>query len=40
MLNVAEKHVQASPSRLAEQGIQYHGFHVDDLPDENIEKLE
>jgi len=38
LLNAAEEHVQVSPTKLAVVGIQYHGFHVDDLPESNISR--
>ena len=39
LLNAAEGHVQVSPTKLAVVGIQYHGFHVDDLPESNISRF-
>ena len=36
VLNTAEQHVSVSQSKLAKAGIQYFGFHVDDLPHCNI----
>ena len=38
VLNVAEEHVNASSTKLAVRGIQYHGFHVDDLPECDISR--
>jgi hypothetical protein len=38
ILNAAENHVQVSPTKLAVHGIQYHGFHVDDLPECDISR--
>jgi len=38
VLNAAERDVPASPTKLAAIGIQYHGFHVDDLPDADISR--
>merc|ERR1712227_291043 len=36
ILNAAEGHVSVSSTQLAANRIQYKGFHVDDLPTENI----
>ena len=38
VLNAAEEHVQVSPTKFAVHGIQYHGFHVDDLPECDISR--
>merc|ERR1739838_241938 len=38
ILNAAEEHVQVSPTKFAVHGIQYHGFHVDDLPECDISR--
>lgn len=38
VLNTAEQHVQVSQARYASRGIQYYGFHVDDLPHCNISR--
>lgn len=38
VLNTAEQHVSVSQSKLAKAGIQYFGFHVDDLPHCNISR--
>ena len=32
VLNTAEEHVMVNPAKYANHGIQYFGFHVDDLP--------
>jgi len=32
VLNTAEQHVMVNPAKYANHGIQYYGFHVDDLP--------
>jgi len=32
VLNTAEQHVMVNPAKYANHGIQYFGFHVDDLP--------
>eukprot|EP00090_Calanus_glacialis_P008839 TRINITY_DN17165_c0_g1_i2.p1 TRINITY_DN17165_c0_g1~~TRINITY_DN17165_c0_g1_i2.p1 ORF type:complete len:288 (-),score=49.19 TRINITY_DN17165_c0_g1_i2:89-952(-) len=32
VLNTAEQHVMVNPAKYAKHGIQYYGFHVDDLP--------
>ena len=39
VLNTAEQHVSVSQARYAAHGIQYLGFHVDDLPHCNISRL-
>lgn len=36
VLNTAEQHVSVSHANFVSQGIQYYGFHVDDLPHCNI----
>ena len=38
VLNTAEQHVMVSQARLAAHGLQYYGFHVDDLPHCNISR--
>ena len=38
VLNAAEEDVPASPTKLAALGIQYHGFHVPDLPEADISR--
>jgi len=38
VLNTAEQHVSVSQARYAAHGIQYYGFHVDDLPHCNISR--
>ena len=38
VLNTAEQHVTVSHARYAAHGIQYLGFHVDDLPHCNISR--
>ena len=38
VLNAAEEDVPASPTKLAALGIQYHGFHVPDLPGSDISR--
>jgi len=38
VLNTAEQHVQVSQARYASRGINYYGFHVDDLPHCNISR--
>ena len=38
VLNTAEQHVTVSQARYAAHGIQYLGFHVDDLPHCNISR--
>ena len=38
VLNTAERHVEVNPNKFACYGIQYFGFHVDDLPDANISR--
>jgi len=38
VLNTAEGHVPANPSKFACYGIKYYGFHVDDLPGSNISR--
>ena len=38
VLNTAERHVQVNPAKFSCYGIQYYGFHVDDLPEENISR--
>jgi len=32
VLNTAEQHVMVNPAKYVNHGIQYYGFHVDDLP--------
>ena len=39
VLNTAEQHVTVSQARYAAHGIQYLGFHVDDLPHCNISRF-
>jgi len=38
VLNTAEHHVEVNPAKYACYGIQYYGFHVDDLPESNISR--
>merc|ERR1711936_382934 len=38
VLNTAEKHVEVNPGKYSCYGIQYYGFHVDDLPEANISR--
>jgi len=38
VLNTAEQHVVVNPSKYSVYGIKYYGFHVDDLPGENISR--
>eukprot|EP00092_Neocalanus_flemingeri_P011117 GFUD01011971.1.p1 GENE.GFUD01011971.1~~GFUD01011971.1.p1 ORF type:complete len:302 (-),score=46.55 GFUD01011971.1:290-1195(-) len=38
VLNTAEKHVEVNPAKFGCYGIQYYGFHVDDLPEANISR--
>jgi len=38
VLNTAEQHVEVNPSEYTRNGIQYYGFHVDDLPTSNISR--
>jgi len=38
VLNTAEHHVVVNPSKYSCYGIKYYGFHVDDLPGENISR--
>jgi len=38
VLNTAEQHVEVNPAELSKHGIQYLGFHVDDLPHCNISR--
>merc|ERR1711962_1019565 len=36
VLNTATAHVVVNPAKYPSYGIQYHGFHVDDLPEDNM----
>jgi len=38
VLNTAEHHVEVNPGKYPCYGIQYYGFHVDDLPEANISR--
>jgi hypothetical protein len=38
VLNTAEHHVDVNPAKFGCYGIQYYGFHVDDLPEANISR--
>merc|ERR1712243_169380 len=38
VLNTAEHHVEVNPGKYTCYGIQYYGFHVDDLPEANISR--
>jgi len=38
VLNTAERHVEVNPAKYPCYGIQYYGFHVDDLPEANISR--
>ena len=38
VLNTAEHHVEVNPAKYPCYGIQYYGFHVDDLPEANISR--
>merc|ERR1712126_282908 len=38
VLNTATDHVVVNPAKYPAYGIQYHGFHVDDLPEANISR--
>lgn len=38
VLNTAEQHVVVNPGKYGCYGIQYYGFHVDDLPEANISR--
>jgi len=38
VLNTAEHHVEVNPAKYTCYGIQYYGFHVDDLPEANISR--
>jgi len=38
VLNTAEQHVDVNPAKYRCYDIQYYGFHVDDLPDNNISR--
>jgi len=38
VLNTAEQHVEVNPGEYTRNGIQYYGFHVDDLPNCNISR--
>ncbi|XP_023336889.1 dual specificity protein phosphatase 3 [Eurytemora carolleeae] len=38
VLNTAEQHVVVNPGKYSCHGIQYYGFHVDDLPQSNISR--
>jgi hypothetical protein len=38
VLNTAEHHVEVNPAKYGCYGIQYYGFHVDDLPESNISR--
>jgi len=38
VLNTAEHHVEVNPAKFGCYGIQYYGFHVDDLPEANISR--
>jgi len=38
ILNTAEHHVEVNPGKYPCYGIQYYGFHVDDLPEANISR--
>ena len=38
VLNTAEHHVEVNPAKYSCYGLQYYGFHVDDLPDANISR--
>jgi len=38
VLNTATEHVVVNPAKYPAYGIQYHGFHVDDLPEANISR--
>ena len=40
VLNTAERHVEVNPAKYPCYGIQYYGFHVDDLPEANISRWE
>ena len=38
VLNTATQHVEVNPGKYGCYGIQYYGFHVDDLPESNISR--